>query len=76
MNASNAVQAKPDLQPWLAHYPTAVPPQIGDAGTLVDLIGGAFETYAERPAFESFGKAISFAETAAAARAFVGWLQS
>jgi long-chain acyl-CoA synthetase len=76
MNASSAPQAKPDPRPWLAHYPAAVPPQIGDPGTLADLIAGACEKYGERPAFESFGKTISFAETGAAARAFAGWLQS
>jgi long-chain acyl-CoA synthetase len=76
MNASSAPQAKPDPRPWLSHYPAAVPPQIGDAGTLADLIASACGKYAARPAFESFGKTISFAETGAAARAFAGWLQS
>jgi len=77
MNAT-ALQGKPDPRPWLAHYPAAVPPQIDQdrAGTLADLINGACTAYAQRPAFESFGKSISFAETGAAARAFAGWLQS
>ncbi|KRE02149.1 long-chain fatty acid--CoA ligase [Bosea sp. Root381] len=77
MNAS-AQQGKPDPRPWLAHYPAAVPPRIDEAqtGTLADLINGACRSYAQRPAFESFGKAISFAETGAAARAFAAWLQS
>ena len=76
MTARSATQAKPDSQPWLAHYPAAVPPQIGDPGTLVDLIDKACHTFAARPAFESFGKAISFAETGRAARAFAAWLQA
>lgn len=76
MNATAATQAKPDPRPWLAHYPAAVPAEIGDPGTLADLIGRACETYATRPAFESFGKAISFAETGRAARAFAAWLQA
>ncbi|KPF63323.1 long-chain fatty acid--CoA ligase [Bosea sp. AAP35] len=76
MNPISAMPAKPDPRPWLAHYPAAVPPQIGDPGTLADLIGSACRTYADRPAFESFGKAISFAQTGAAARAFAGWLQA
>lgn len=77
MNAS-AQQGKPDPRPWLAHYPAAVPPQIDEArtGTLADLINGACRDYAQRPAFESFGKAVTFAETGAAARAFAAWLQS
>ncbi|MDP3406844.1 AMP-binding protein [Bosea sp. (in: a-proteobacteria)] len=76
MNARSATQETSVSQPWLAHYPAAVPPQIGDPGTLADLIGRACETYATRPAFESFGKAISFAETGRAARAFAAWLQA
>ena len=76
MNATAATQAKPEPRPWLAHYPAAVPAEIGDPGTLADLIGRACETYATRPAFESFGKAISFAETGRAARAFAAWLQA
>jgi len=76
MNARSATQETSGSQPWLAHYPAAVPPRIGDPGTLADLIGRACETYATRPAFESFGKAISFAETGRAARAFAAWLQA
>ena len=76
MNATAATQAKPDPRPWLAHYPAAVPAEIGDPGTLADLIGRACETFPTRPAFESFGKAISFAETGRAARAFAAWLQA
>ncbi|HEV2554536.1 MAG TPA: AMP-binding protein [Bosea sp. (in: a-proteobacteria)] len=76
MNATAATQAKPEPRPWLAHYPPAVPPEIGDPGTLADLIGRACETYGARPAFESFGKSISFAETGRAARAFAAWLQA
>lgn len=76
MNATAATQAKPEPRPWLAHYPPAVPPEISDPGTLADLIGRACQTYGTRPAFESFGKAISFAETGRAARAFAAWLQA
>lgn len=77
MNAPSTAQAKPDTRPWLAHYPPAVPQVIDEAGvgTLVDLIDHACRSYAERPAFESFGKSITFAETGRAARAFAAWLQ-
>lgn len=77
MNATSAAQAKPDTRPWLAHYPPAVPPVIDPSkvGTLADLVLHACRTYAERPAFESFGKSISFAETGRAAEAFAAWLQ-
>ncbi len=77
MNAMTGAP-KPEQRPWLAHYPQAVPPQI-DAdkiGTLADLIRTACTTYADRPAFESFGKTISFAETGRAGQAFATWLQA
>ncbi|RYE32327.1 MAG: long-chain fatty acid--CoA ligase [Hyphomicrobiales bacterium] len=78
MTATGAMQARNALRPWLAHYPPAVPPELDDAriGTLADLIGFACSTYANRPAFESFGKTITFAETRRAAEAFAGWLQA
>lgn len=77
MTATSAAPAKADPRPWLAHYPPAVPPVLDAAkvGTLVDLIGTACADFAQRPAFESFGKAISFAETGRAAQAFAAWLQ-
>lgn len=77
--ASNVLQTQQrDSHPWLAHYPPAVPPALDEAkiGTLVDLIRSACRTHAERPAFESFGKAITFAETFRAAEAFAAWLQA
>jgi long-chain acyl-CoA synthetase len=78
MTATGATQARNALRPWLAHYPPAVPPELDEAkiGTLADLIGFACSTYANRPAFESFGKTITFAETRRAAEAFAGWLQA
>ncbi|CAH1673759.1 Long-chain-fatty-acid--CoA ligase [Hyphomicrobiales bacterium] len=78
MNAIGATPAKHDLRPWLAHYPPAVPPELDEAkiGTLVDLILTACARYGGRPAFESFGKTITFAETLRAAEAFAGWLQA
>lgn len=77
MTAVSAARAA-DFRPWLAHYPPAVPPTIDEAkvGTLADLIRNSCETYADRQAFESFGKAISFAEVGRAARAFAAWLQA
>ncbi|MCU4180932.1 AMP-binding protein [Bosea sp. BH3] len=78
MNAIGAAQARQGMRPWLAHYPPAVPPELDEAriGTLVDLIRTAGSTFADRPAFESFGKTITFAETLHAAEAFAGWLQA
>ena len=78
MTATGATQARNALRPWLAHYPPAVPPELDEAkvGTLADLIRFACSTYASRPAFESFGKTITFAETRQAAESFAGWLQA
>ena len=78
MTATGATQAMNASRPWLAHYPPAVPAELDEAkiGTLADLIGSACSTYANRPAFESFGKTITFAETRQAAEAFAGWLQA
>ncbi|QEL25880.1 AMP-binding protein [Bosea sp. F3-2] len=78
MNAIGATQARHDARPWLAHYPPAVPAELDDAkiGTLVDLIRSSCARYANRQAFESFGKTITFAETLRAAEAFAGWLQA
>ncbi|MGX5734705.1 AMP-binding protein [Bosea thiooxidans] len=78
MNAIGATQAKQGVRPWLAHYPPAVPPQLDEEriGTLAELIQTACTTYANRPAFESFGKTITFAEALRAAQAFTGWLQA
>jgi long-chain acyl-CoA synthetase len=65
MTASSATAAKPDPRPWLKQYPAAVPPELDPThvGTLADLIRQVCVTYADRDAFESFGKSISFAET-------------
>lgn len=78
MTATGATQARNASRPWLAHYPPAVPPELDETkiGTLADLIASACSTYPNRPAFESFGKAITFAETRRAAEAFAGWLQA
>lgn len=78
MNAIGATQATQDSRPWLAHYPPAVPAELDAAkiGTLVDLIRSSCARYANRQAFESFGKTITFAETLRAAEAFAGWLQA
>jgi long-chain acyl-CoA synthetase len=77
MTMTSAAPAKADPRPWLAHYPAAVPPALDEAkvGTLADLIRTACADFAGRPAFESFGKSISFAETGRAAQAFAAWLQ-
>jgi long-chain acyl-CoA synthetase len=64
-------------RPWLAHYPAAVPTTIdeGRLGTLVDIFRAAVAEHAARPAVESFGKRITYAELGEAAAAVTSWLQ-
>ncbi|MGO4173405.1 AMP-binding protein [Bosea sp. TAF32] len=78
MKAIDATQARHEARPWLAQYPPAVPAELDEAkiGTLVDLIRSSCARFADRQAFESFGKTITFAETLRAAEAFAGWLQA
>lgn len=66
------------LRPWLAHYPNAVPAEIDvpHLPTLAELIVRSSQEYAEKPAFISFGKALTYREIGTAARAVAGYLQS
>ncbi|MFN3672741.1 MAG: AMP-binding protein, partial [Bosea sp. (in: a-proteobacteria)] len=75
---TSAASGMAPSRPWLAHYPAAVPGAIDHdkVGTLADLVREACASYPDRPAFESFGKTVSFAETGRAAQAFAAWLQS
>ena len=78
MTMTSAASGMAPSRPWLAHYPAAVPGAIDHdkVGTLADLVREACASYPDRPAFESFGKTVSFAETGRAAQAFAAWLQS
>ncbi len=64
-------------RPWLAHYPKGVPAEIDPlaAGTLVDILKESARRYAERPAFESFGKTLTYAQVERASNAVTCWLQ-
>ncbi len=65
-------------RPWLAAYPPKVAAEIDEAQitSLARLMTTAFEVYKDRDAFESFGKAISYAELGRAANAFAAALQA
>jgi long-chain acyl-CoA synthetase len=65
-------------KPWLASYPKGVPETIDplSAGTLADVIEEAARRFAGRPAFESFGKRLTFAEIKAQSDAVLSWLQA
>ncbi len=77
MNAHIA-KALMATRPWLQGYPAGVPAEIdlGTLSTLDRLIRDAAAVYANRPAFESFGKSITFAEMGRAADAFAAALQA
>jgi long-chain acyl-CoA synthetase len=65
-------------RPWLAHYPSGVPAEIDglSAGTLADILADSARRFANRPAFESFGKKLTYAEIERANKAVVCWLQA
>ncbi len=66
------------LRPWLANYPKGVPATIDplSAGTVADILADSARRYADRPAFESFGKTLTFAEIEKASHAVTCWLQA
>ncbi len=70
--------AKSLSRPWLAHYPNSVPTEIDVARLppLAELIANSTQEFADRTAFESFGKALTYREIGTAARAVAGWLQA
>jgi long-chain acyl-CoA synthetase len=65
-------------KPWLKSYPPRVPPTIDESriGTLVDMFRAGVSAYAGRPAAESFGKRIAYAELGRKADAVASWLQA
>ncbi|HEX2135142.1 MAG TPA: AMP-binding protein [Microvirga sp.] len=64
-------------RPWLQHYPADVPHTIdeGGLGTLARKMSASVQEYAERPAVESFGKRMSYADLGRHAAAVASWLQ-
>jgi long-chain acyl-CoA synthetase len=65
-------------RPWLTSYPKQAPAEIdpGEVTSLTRLIEDAIMAHGQKPAFESFGKAITFAELGRAAHAFAASLQA
>jgi long-chain acyl-CoA synthetase len=64
-------------KPWLKSYPPGVPATIDEAKltTLADMFRESVRSYADRPAAESFGARISYADLGRAADAVTAWLQ-
>lgn len=65
-------------RPWLKSYPPKVPHTIDEKqiGTLVDFFRHGVTAYADRPAVESFGKQMTYAELGSEAAKVTSWLQS
>jgi long-chain acyl-CoA synthetase len=63
---------------WLKAYPPGVPAIIDpiSAGTIADVLNDSARRYAARPAFESFGKTLTYAEVEKASNAVICWLQA
>ena len=75
--AATAVQDRALEKPWLKSYPPGVPHAI-DETKLQDLAAfwrDCVARHADRPAAESFGKRITYAEVDKAAKAVAAWLQ-
>ncbi len=65
-------------RPWLASYPPYAPTDIDEASysTLNAMFRDCVTAYADRPAIESFGKTLTYAELAADADAVASWLRA
>jgi long-chain acyl-CoA synthetase len=65
-------------RPWLASYPKGITATIDPlaAGTLVDMLADSARRFADRPAFESFGKKLTYAEIEKVSLAVAVWLQA
>jgi long-chain acyl-CoA synthetase len=63
---------------WLKSYPPGVPADIdpSEFRSLVELFESSVRKYAERPAYHSMGKSMSFGELDRLSRDFGAWLQS
>jgi long-chain acyl-CoA synthetase len=66
-----------DDKPWLKSYPPGCPATIDETklATLADMFRESVKVYADRPAAESFGKRLTYAELGRAADAVASWLQ-
>ena len=63
---------------WLKSYPAGVPAEIepGRLTSLAQLLNHACSAYGDRPAYEQFGRMLTYAHLDRLSRAFAAWLQS
>jgi long-chain acyl-CoA synthetase len=64
-------------RPWLVQYPTGVPAEIDnhEFASLKDVLASSCTRFADLPAYNSMGTAMTFRELDEASRAFAAWLQ-
>ncbi|OWW05473.1 long-chain fatty acid--CoA ligase [Rhizobium sp. R72] len=69
--------AKPE-KPWLATYPNSVPPELPplEYESLAELLEKSCARYANRIAFSSLGKTLTYGELEGQTRKIAAWLQS
>ena len=62
---------------WLAAYGERIPAEINpDAhGSVLEMLEGAMQRYAEKPAFRCFGQTLTYADTDRLSRNFAAYLQ-
>jgi long-chain acyl-CoA synthetase len=63
-------------RPWLDHYPTGVPSQIdvNAYASVPAVFEEAFKRFRERPAFENFGRQLTYGQIDEMSRRFAGYL--
>jgi len=78
MSVTDRAQDPYAARPWTKSYPPESPADIDcdKLASLVDVFKKATRDYAQRPAFESFGAVLTYAELDTAAQAVASWLQA
>jgi len=64
-------------KPWLKSYPQGMATEIdlGERQSLIELIDESCQKFASKPAYDSLGKVMSYAEIDRHSRSFAAWLQ-
>ncbi len=79
MNSVSAPSDRPQVEKiWLASYPDIVPAELPplEHASLAELLEESCARYAERPAFTSMGKSITYRDLDLQTRKIAAWLQS
>ncbi|MGA8170457.1 MAG: AMP-binding protein [Methylocystis sp.] len=78
MTGSTIVNDPYASRPWLASYPPYAPADIDETSysTINAMFVQTVTAYADRPAIESFGATLTYAELSAAASKIASWLQA